>query len=70
MNTVIYDCGRLRKISFQVAIAVLEQCSPTVPLCMKLTGGACRSNENVYHIRNGIKQVNPVVIMDIRHIHL
>ncbi|WP_217938351.1 hypothetical protein [Bacteroides acidifaciens] len=69
MNTVIYDCGRLRKISFQVAIAVLEQCSPTVPLCMKLTSGVPEQQKCI-SVRNGIKQVNPVVIMDIRHIHL
>lgn len=47
MNAGICDSGRFRQISFQVAAAVLEQCSSTVPLHTKQTCGACRGEDDI-----------------------
>ncbi len=50
MNTGIYDCGRLRQISFQVATAVLGQRSFAVLLHTKTRLGEGRNDERKYSI--------------------
>ena len=51
----------LRQISFQVAIAVLEQRSSAVPLHTKQARGACRGNEGVIQLERGYSTGKKVV---------
>ena len=61
MNTVICDCGRLHQISFQVAVAILGQCSSAVPLHMKQVNGECRGNERIIIVRTEVDMSKKVM---------